>query len=311
MDVKYYRELLDLTQEALAFGAGISRSKIAKWEVGECNPKALDDQLLRKFFKTKGITVPDEPMPDLMFSTNTSKILIDIREKNGFTIAQMAEKLNIKLKKYKKIEAGNFEQSHEKDIQAIDEILGTNLHKIIYQKEYTTSYISDKEQINQLHEDEAIYTSERIQVPYLPAYTQTIYLKQYTVSGKEIDANLKTIAIPKEPEEGYCMVIEIASNSMNNKTEKAICDGDKLLIQEMERSNWKKSNFDYKHNLFILFTVDYAIICREITNYNIDKEIFTLHAWNRDFADIDIGINDIHRIFYAKKIVERKIKLIE
>lgn len=117
--------------------------------------------------------------------------------------------------------------------------------------------------------------------------------------------------MPKELEEGYYMVIEIANNSMNNKTEKAICDGDKLLIHEVERSNWEKGNFDYKHNLFVLFTVHYAVVCREIVNYNIDKETFTLHAWNNDFIDIDIAVSDIYRIFYAKKILERKIKLVE
>ncbi len=162
-----------------------------------------------------------------------------------------------------------------------------------------------------LHEDD--YSVDGfIKIPYLPLYAYTSYIKHYNKKGKEVDKDLEYLLMPEEENiksKSNYMIIEIADNSMNNKTEKAICAEDKLFIEEIEIANWKKGRIDYKHNIFVLFTAHYGMLCRQIIKYNTEKSFFTCYAWNKVHTDIDIPINEIHRLYYVKNIFNRKIIL--
>jgi len=74
-------------------------------------------------------------------------------------------------------------------------------------------------------------------------------------------------------------------------------------------AKWKKGKIDYKRNIFILFTTHHGMLCRQITKFNIENGFFTCHAWDRLYTDIDIHINEIHRIYYVKNIFNRKFTL--
>jgi len=81
-----------------------------------------------------------------------------------------------------------------------------------------------------------------IKVPYLPFYAYNSYIKHYNKKGKEADKDLDYLVVEEEENikgKGNHMVIEITDNSMNNKTEKAICAEDKLLIEEIEMAKWQ------------------------------------------------------------------------
>lgn len=153
-----------------------------------------------------------------------------------------------------------------------------------------------------------------IKIPYLPFYAYNSYIKHYSKKGKEADRDLDYVIVEEDDDEnitskGSYMVIEVTDNSMNNKTEKAICAEDKLFIEEIEITKWKKGKIDYKRNIFILFTIHHGMLCRQIIKFNLDNGFFTCHAWNRSHPDIEIRINEIERLYYVKNIFNRKFTL--
>ncbi len=309
MDVRKYRLELGLSQKELAYGAKIPRHRIAKWEVGKGNPKVGDDQKLRIFFKANNIEIEQDvtnsSVLDIELSPNPVQILINAINEQGLTSIQIATQLGIEWNEYQKIEKGEFEKQHKKDIKAIDRMLGTNLYGAIYQKEYEASYKLPNKLIR-LYERKIIDHLQLMQVPYLPIYAQASYLKHYAINGKKIDKNVGSICVYKEQELGYYMAIEIADNSMNSKTERAICNKDKLLIQEVKKDIWTKETFHYKHQLFVLFTKHHSVLCREIVKYD-SKKGFLLHAWDKHIEDIAIAIKEVYRLFLVKKIIERGV----
>lgn len=56
MNIKELRDNKGLTQQELADGTGIPRSRIAKWEQGKGSPKMADNIILTEFFQKMGNT---------------------------------------------------------------------------------------------------------------------------------------------------------------------------------------------------------------------------------------------------------------
>ena len=118
---------------------------------------------------------------------------------------------------------------------------------------------------------------------------------------------LQKMLVPKEFEKGFYKVIEIEGDSMNDGTPRSICDGDKLLLKEVEGGNYLKKTLPYRNNLFVIVSKE-GIVCKQIIAQNIEKECIICHSFNSLHTDYEICFEDIHQLFYVKKLVERKIK---
>ncbi|HPH99201.1 MAG TPA: helix-turn-helix transcriptional regulator [Chitinophagaceae bacterium] len=320
MDVKTYRTQLNLSQEKLAFVTDIPRSRIAQWEIGNAKPKVDDYQVLKAFFEGNGIEIPEyvknitiEPSDSIV---NPFEILKQARENKKLTAAAMAEKLGISTNKYLEIELESLPALNIKQLKKIDTLLGTHLYKLLHVKNYTTILTPDNLHLQPIDISNVLLPkgvrrmpiNHYMQVPYLPAYEQEGYLSAYAEKGNEIDKKLESIIMPKEFEAGIYMVIECTGDRMDENTRKSICDKDQLLIKEIEEAQWKNRKLNYETNFFVLFTANTGIICTQIVKHDVDKKVFTCHALNNLFADFDIHTNEVYRLFYVKKIIDRKIK---
>ena len=145
---------------------------------------------------------------------------------------------------------------------------------------------------------------EFMEAEYLPIKVQAGYL-----AGLEHNEpiELKTMLVPKEFEKGFYKVIEIEGDSMNDGSSRSICDGDKLLLKEIEGGNYLQKTLPYRTNLFVIVSKE-GIVCKQITGQDIENECITCHSFNPIHSDYDICFEDIYQLFYVKKIVERKIK---
>lgn len=223
-------------------------------------------------------------------------ILKQARKDKKFTQTEMAKKLGIGLRMYQRIEEGHIPKYKTQHILKIDNILGTHLYESIYDslgKQLTHKTV---------HE-------HFMEVPYLPIYAQFDYIQNYTHRNILADKNLPVVVTPKENETGCYMVIEVEGDKMDDGTNKAICDGDKLLVKEIERLYWGHKKFQYTNYLFVLITKKMGIFCTQIKKHNIEKRSFTCHTRNQLYSDVDVSLQEVHRLFIIKKIVERKIRL--
>ena len=150
---------------------------------------------------------------------------------------------------------------------------------------------------------------EYMKVKYLPVHAQPGYIFSFKNVGNHADKELDTLLVPKEFEKGSFLVIEVGGNSMDDGSKKSICEGDKILLKELEASLWRKERLLYKDLLFVLVTKSDGVLIRQITKHDTKKNIIACHPWNSMFQQQQIAISEVYRLFYIKKIIERKITL--
>lgn len=144
-----------------------------------------------------------------------------------------------------------------------------------------------------------------MEVKYLPVIAQAGYLNGYYDIKEHID-ELDTMLVPKEFEKGNYLVVEIAGDSMNDGTTRAICDGDRLLIKELDKTFWK-DKLHFRQNLFVIMSNE-GIVCKQIIEHNTETHEIRCHSWNENYPNYTINLNDVYKLFYVKKIVERRIR---
>ncbi|MGH2666009.1 S24 family peptidase [Flavobacterium sp.] len=152
------------------------------------------------------------------------------------------------------------------------------------------------------------YSKEVVQVPfgefmeakYLPVAAQAGYLSSLEgVNG----IDLQTILVPKEFEKGNFTVVEITGTSMDDGTNRSICDGDKLLVKEWESN----SKLPYLQYLFVIVSRE-GLVCKQIIKEDSQNRILSCRSFNSAYRDYDISMDDVLQLFIVKKIVERRIK---
>jgi SOS-response transcriptional repressor LexA len=156
-------------------------------------------------------------------------------------------------------------------------------------------------------EASAVAVEGFMEVPYLPVHAQAGYLNDisnHVTSLSMVEEDLPTILVPKEFEKGRHLVIEVNGDSMDDGTKKSICDGDKLLVKELDRSLWS-SKLNFKQYIFTIVHNE-GIVIKEITHHDLEKGIITCHSWNPMYDDFRLTLKEVYQLFYVKKIVERK-----
>ena len=169
--------------------------------------------------------------------------------------------------------------------------------------------------LNWLQQNGYLQQNEAAQVPfedfmeakYLPAYAQAGYLSAYLDKEDDADNELDTILVPREFEKGNYLVIEVSGDSMDDDSKRAICAGDKLLIKELDADLWQSHKIHYRNTVFVLMTKSDGVVVKQIIKHDLEEGIFICHSWNPMFKDFPIHVADVFRLFYVKKIVERRI----
>lgn len=225
-----------------------------------------------------------------MNEVNYIEILKKARKEKKLTQSALAQKLGIGLRMYQKIESGKLPKFKRDHTENLDRILGTQLYELI-------------------HNTNNPILENLMEVGYLTAYTYPAYIHVYAKEKQKADTTLNKLWIAKEHEQGLYMVIEVAGDSMDDGTKKAVCDGDKLLIKELDKTYWEHNKLNYTEYIFVLFTKTMGIICTQIIKHHTEKQSFTCQFKNQLYKSVDITTKEIYRLFYVKKIVERKVRL--
>ena len=220
--------------------------------------------------------------------------MIDIyteRKKLGLTQKQFADEIGVSYQTVQNWEKGG--KIPEARLKMLKSFLNNSK-----QIEFNDSKQKLKSEIKEVGFDEFM------EAEYLPVTAQAGYL-----AGLEDKhpIELKKMLVPKEFEKGFYKVIEIEGDSMNDGTNRSICDGDKLLLKQIEGGDYLQKTLPYRNNLFIIVSRE-GIVCKQIVEQDIERGCIVCHSFNPLHKDYEICFEDIQQLFYVKKIVDRKIK---
>lgn len=145
--------------------------------------------------------------------------------------------------------------------------------------------------------DEASPIDEPIilRVPLVSQYAQAGYLCGYADAAYM--ATLPTIPYIVDHEaQGHYVAFEVKGDSMNDGTEEAIIEGDRLLCREIMPHLWADSKLHIRKWDFVIVHKD-GILVKRILDHNVEQHTITIHSLNSLYEDKVIDLADVRQIF--------------
>ena len=145
--------------------------------------------------------------------------------------------------------------------------------------------------------DEASPIDEPIilRVPLVSQYAQAGYLCGYADAAYM--ATLPTIPYIVDHEaQGHYVAIEEKGDSMNDGTEDAILEGDRLLCREIMPHLWADSKLHIRKWDFVIVHTE-GILVKRIINHDVENHTITIHSLNSMYPDKVINLADVKQIF--------------
>lgn len=142
-------------------------------------------------------------------------------------------------------------------------------------------------------------------IPLVNQYAYAGFLSGY--SDENYINDLPTYPVIKDRErKGTYRVFEVKGDSMDDNTDQAIKEHDKILCRVVQQHHWLNKLHINKHFFVIVHKTD-GIVVKQIINHNTDKGVITLHSLNDFYDDYDVNLNDVLMILNVIEIVSRKI----
>lgn len=145
--------------------------------------------------------------------------------------------------------------------------------------------------------DEAFLIDEPIilRVPLVSQYAQAGYLSGYADAAYM--ATLPTIPYIVDHEaQGHYVAFEVKGDSMNDGTEDAILEGDRLLCREIQPHLWVDSKLHIRKWDFVIVHTE-GILVKRIIDHNVENHTITIHSLNSMYPDKVINLADVKQIF--------------
>lgn len=145
--------------------------------------------------------------------------------------------------------------------------------------------------------DEASKIDEPIilRVPLVSQYAQAGYLCGYADAAYM--ATLPTIPYIVDHEaQGHYVAFEVKGDSMNDGTEEAILEGDRLLCREIMPHLWADSKLHIRKWDFVIVHTE-GILVKRIIDHDVDNHTITIHSLNSIYPDKVINLSDVKQIF--------------
>ena len=134
-----------------------------------------------------------------------------------------------------------------------------------------------------------------LRVPLVSQYAQAGYLCGYADAAYM--ATLPTIPYIVDHEaQGHYVAFEVKGDSMNDGTEDAILEGDRLLCREIMPHLWADSKLHIRKWDFVIVHTE-GILVKRIINHDVENHTITIHSLNSMYPDKVINLADVKQIF--------------
>ena len=159
------------------------------------------------------------------------------------------------------------------------------------------------------HEAEILTNMHCVEVPIVPVYAYASFLHGH--DDTEYMDSLPTMSViidRKYGKDGF-LIFEVKGNSMDDGSKRALLDGDKILVKELD-SDCCRTKLKIDNNFFVIIHRTDGIVVKQIVEHNVEEGIIRCHSINPspEYHDFDIDLREVTRIFKVAAIVGRKFK---
>lgn len=134
-----------------------------------------------------------------------------------------------------------------------------------------------------------------IHVPLVNQYAHAGYLSGY--ADAEYLETLPTIPFIVDQEaHGHYVAFEVKGDSMDDGTDEAYKEGDRLLCREIQPNYWIQSKLHIRKWDFVIVHED-GILIKRIIDHDTQNHTITVHSLNTFYPDKVIDLVEVRQIF--------------
>ena len=109
---------------------------------------------------------------------------------------------------------------------------------------------------------------------------------------------------------GRYISFDVRGDSMDNGMRECLQDGDKVLVRELERDNWR--TLRTRDHRFWVLVFGSSVLIKEITNLDTEAGTVTCHSLNPspEYHDFSVPLDTVRHLYYVIKIKPHEMKAI-
>lgn len=159
----------------------------------------------------------------------------------------------------------------------------------------TGEIYSQETNINKTVEALPLAPDHIIYVPLVNQYAYAGYLCGY--ADAEYIESLPTIPFIVDQEaHGKYMAFEVKGDSMDDGTDEAYKEGDRLLCREIYQQYWAESKLHIRKWDFVIVHKE-GILIKRIIDHDVENYTITIHSLNSFYPDRVLELKDVRQIF--------------
>lgn len=140
-----------------------------------------------------------------------------------------------------------------------------------------------------------IVGAHAVNVPLVNQYAYGGYVNGY--ADMEYIDSLPTIPFIVDHEaRGNYMAFEVRGDSMDDGTDEAYKEGDRLLCREIKSDLWVSAKLHHKKWDFVIVHKE-GILIKRIADHDVTNHTIIIHSLNPEYPDRTIDLKDVRQIF--------------
>lgn len=168
-----------------------------------------------------------------------------------------------------------------------------NMDWILYEKE--EPFLDNLKKNIEILDATPLTPEHIIYVPLVNQYAYAGYLTGYT--DEEYIETLPSIPFIVDQEgHGKYMAFEVKGDSMDDGTDEAYKEGDRLLCREIYQQYWTESKLHFRKWDFVIVHKD-GILIKRIVDHNVGNHTITVHSLNSYYPDRVLNLAEVKQIF--------------
>lgn len=232
-------------------------------------------------------------------------LLDDIKKLTGLTQKQIAEKAG-----YDEKYLSQLANSHKKASKKSIEKLRLAFHEKLEKEDDAIDLGSAKATYTNKSGNDFIELSGGKYIMNTPLITKKAYAGYLAGWGDDeyINDLPKHPIVVDKPHLGYYRSFEVAGDSMDDGSSKAIQEGDIVTGRKIDRSFWKNKLHISKFAEYIIVSLE-GILVKEIIKHDAEAGIIVCRSYNQDkgkYPDFELQLAKVIQIFNVVQVTKKR-----
>lgn len=151
----------------------------------------------------------------------------------------------------------------------------------------------------------------RLSVPHVPYAARAEFANLSDKLEMDKDEWSREFYVVDKKANGNYLSFEVKGDSMDDGSRSCLQEGDKVLVRELERDNWRQP-LKYENHPYWVIVFGSSVLIKQIIAEDLESGQITCHSLNPspEYSDFTLPLDEVRNLYYVIKIKQREISLV-